>query len=379
MASFGTIARKVMGLPEPTGKNGTGEKPTAGVPQQTEAAPPRPVNPWESAGAELRQQTATGKTANGTRPAPSRTSSGTPWTPQDERSGAVFLRRLGRGLVWFVVVLAAITGVRAWFIPPKAPAPKAPTVKTEAAYPDEAAQAVAARFARAYLGWDESKAAEREQLLAAVLPPDADAKMGWDGHGRQDVLAVQPGAVTKTKNAQARVRVEALVRSVVEAEPAKDKKKEAAPAQDAARWIGLDVPVAVSGGQVVVTGRPGLVGIPKHGPKAPDTPTTQTDPELSQQTESAVDKFFSAYAAGDTEAVTAPGANVPALPAGVTYKGLVSWSADAGSGDSRTGTARVSWSLGGASVEQVYRVTITQVSTSDAHRWQVDDVLGGSA
>ncbi|MCT9093901.1 conjugal transfer protein [Streptomyces sp. ASQP_92] len=375
--SLGTIARKVMGLPEPTGKNGTGENPTAAVPRQAEETPPRPVNPWESAGAELRQQTATGKAGNGTRPAPSRTSSGTPWTPQDERSGAVFLRRLGRGLVWFVVVLAAITGVRAWFIPPKAPAPKAPAVKTEAAYPEEAAQAVAARFARAYLGWDESKVQEREQLLAAVLPPDADTTMGWNGHGRQDVLAVQPGAVTKTNNAQARVRVEALVRPVAGAEPAKDKA--ATPAQEAARWVGLDVPVAESAGQIVVTGRPGLVGIPKHGPKAPDTPTTQTDPELSTQTNGAVDKFFAAYAAGDTDAVTAPGASVPALPAGVEYKGLVSWSADTGSGDRRTGTALVSWSLGGASVEQVYRVTITRVSTSDAHRWQVYDVRGGSA
>ncbi|MBB6440062.1 conjugal transfer protein [Streptomyces candidus] len=290
----------------------------------------------------------------------------------------MFVRRLGRGLVWFVVVLAAVTGVRAWFIPPKASAPQAPAVKAEAAYPDAAAQAVAARFARAYLGWDENKAEEREQLLASVLPPDADATMGWDGNGRQDVLAVQPGAVTKTKNAQARVRVEVLVRPGVEAGPAKDKKK-APPVQKAARWVGLDVPVAESAGEIVVTGRPGLVGIPKHGPEAPDTPTTETDPALSTQTNAAVDKFFSAYAAGDIDAVTAPGATVPALPAGVEYKGLVSWSADAGRGDSRTGTALVSWSLGGASVEQVYRVTITRVSTSDAHRWQVDDVRGGSA
>ncbi len=378
MGSLGGIARKVMGLPEPSGKGEAGEKSTTGAPQQAEAAPPRPVNPWESAGAELRQQTATGSAESGTRPAPSRPPSGTPWTPQDERSGVVFARRLGRGLVWFVVVLAAITGVRAWVIPPKAPAPKAPAAKAEAAYPDEAAQAVAARFARAYLGWDEDKAEEREQLLASVLPPDTDATMGWDGHGRQDVLAVQPGAVTETKNGQARVRVEVLLRPVIEAEPAKGKKKAPAPAEQPARWVGLDVPVVESSGQIAVTGRPGLVGIPEHGPKAPDTPTTQTDPELSTQTEGAVDKFFAAYAAGDTDAVTAPGASVPALPAGVEYKGLVSWSADSGGGDTRTGTALVSWSLAGASVEQVYRVTITRVSTSDAHRWQVDDVRGGS-
>ncbi|WP_171053413.1 conjugal transfer protein [Streptomyces marianii] len=376
--SLGTIARKVMGLPEPSGQSGAAGKPAAGVPQQGEAAP-RPVNPWESAGAELRQQTANGKAPAAARPAPTTAASGTPWTPQDERSGAVFVRRLGRGLVWFVLILAAVTGVRAWFIPPKVEAPKAPTVKAEATYPDEEAQLVAARFARAYLGWDEAKKDERAQLLASVLPANSDTTMGWDGNGRQDVLAVQPGAVTESSNDQARVRVDVLIRPVAEAEPAKKGKKATAPAEEPARWIGLDVPVVETSGRVVVTGRPGLVGIPKSGPNAPELPTTKTDPELSTQTESAVDKFFAAYAEGDTDAVTAPGASVPALPAGVEYGGLVSWSADAGSGDSRTGTALVSWSLGGAKVEQVYRVTITRVSSSDAHRWQVDDVRGGSA
>ncbi|MFK0296631.1 conjugal transfer protein [Streptomyces sp. NPDC090442] len=287
----------------------------------------------------------------------------------------MFARRLGRGLLWFVLILAAITGVRAWIIPPKAPAPKAPIAKSEAAYPSEEAQAVAARFARAYLGWSEGKAAEREQLLASVLPAGADTTMGWDGHGQQDVLAVQPGAVTPTKDAQARVRVDALVRSTA-TEPPKGK---GAPAEES-HWVGLDVPVVKVAGRVVVTGRPGLVGIPSQGPKAPSLPVPQVDADLSGQTEGAVSKFFAAYAAaGDTDAVTAPGASVPALPAGVTFKGLTSWSADTGTGDRRTGTALVSWTLSGATVEQVYRVTLTRVSTSDAHRWQVVDVRGGSA
>ncbi|WP_335939924.1 conjugal transfer protein [Streptomyces sp. PTD5-9] len=372
------MARKVMGLPEPTGKDATGQ-PSTGVPEQAEAAP-RPVNPWESAGAELRQQTAASNARNGKRAtAPTAASGAAPWTPQDERSGAVFARRFGRGLVWFVLILAAVTGVRAWFIPPKAPAPKVPTTKAEATYPNEAAQAVAARFARAYLGWDEGKAEEREQLLASVLPADTDATMGWDGHGRQDVLAVQPGAVTTTTAHQARVRVDVLVRTVKNTEPAKDKKKEPTPAEEPARWVGLDVPVVETAGRVVVTGRPGLVGIPERGPKAPNLPTAQSDADLSAQTEGTIGKFFTAYAAGDIDAVTAPGASVPALPEGVAYKGLVSWTADAGSGDDRTGTAVVSWTIGEATVEQVYRVTITRVSTADAQRWQVDDVLGGSA
>lgn len=372
--SFAAAARKVMGLPEPAVQNkaaGAGRRGGA-------AAPPESVNPWESAGAELRRQQPPSPALSAVAPASPPT---TPWVPQDERSGAVLARRFGRGLLWFVLVLAVVTGVRSWIVPPRAPASKPVPVKSAAAYPDEEAQAVAARFARVYLGFDEANAAGRAALLASVLPAGTDTTMGWDGHGHQDVLAVQPGAVTPGRDHQARVRVDVLIRPVVDRPPAKAKgkgKAKAAPAVQPARWVGLDVPVVATAGRVVVTGEPGLVGIPAHGPEAPDLPAAQTDPELSAQTESTVDRFFAAYAGGDTDAVTAPGASVPALPAGVEYKGLVAWSADSGSGDDRTGTARVSWLLGGATVEQDYLVTITRVSTSDAARWQVSNVLGGS-
>ncbi|MGW5851971.1 conjugal transfer protein [Streptomyces sp. NPDC055254] len=370
-----------MGLPEPTGepkpKSKTKKKPTADVPRQSEnAAPARPSNPWESAGVELAAKQAEGRTATRTAAQPGAAPpppSGTPWVPQDERSGAVFARRLGRGLVWFVFILAAVTGVRSWIIPPKAPAPAPAPVQTAAAYPDAEAQAVAARFARAYLSWDESKAAERAALLASVLPAGAETAMGWDGRGRQEVLTVQPGAVKPGADQQARVRVDVLIRAGEAPAGATP-----APAAASARWVGLDVPVIEAGGRVVVTGRPGLVGIPATGPKTPALPAVQADPELSMQTETTVGKFFQSFAGGDVESVTAPGAKVPGLPAGITFKGLTSWSVDAGSGRDRSGTAVVAWTLGGAAVEQVYRVKLTQVSSADAQRWQVADVHGGS-
>ncbi|MFD4020654.1 conjugal transfer protein [Streptomyces sindenensis] len=282
----------------------------------------------------------------------------------------MFARRLGRGVLWGVLILAAITGVRSWVVPAKPPAPAPSKVEAAPSYPEAEAQAVASRFARAYLTWDEKKASERAALLASVLPAGADAAMGWDGRGRQEVVAVQPGQVTPGKSGQARVRVDVLART---AEAPSTKQ----PAQPA-RWVGLDVPVVETAGRVIVTGRPGLVGIPVTGPKAPDTPIAQTDPELSTRTEASVGKFFAAYAAGDVESVTAPGATVPGLPDGITYEGLTSWSVDAGSGRDRTGTAVVTWTLSGATVEQVYRVELTQVSSADAQRWQVADVRGGS-
>ncbi|MEW1551507.1 conjugal transfer protein [Streptomyces tsukubensis] len=359
-----------MGLPEPATKPVAAEpsvEPARGVPAA------RPANPWESAGATLREQQQT--PAPDPAPASAAHPPAAPWVPQDERSGAAFARRFGRGLIWFVLILAAVTGVRAWFVPPKAEAPKVEIPKAAPAYPAAEAQSAAGRFARAYLTWDEARAEEREALLASVLSDGTDPAMGWDGQGRQDVTAVQPGAVTPTTRGQARVRVDVLVRP---AAPPAVKGKPAPPAPPA-RWIGLDVPVVSTERGVVVTGRPGLVGIPVTGPKAPDLPTTKTDPELSAATKSTVETFFKAYAGGDgTDAVTAPGAVIPALAAGVEYRGLVSWSADAGSGSDRTGTALVSWSLGGATLETAYRVTLTRVTSTDAHRWQVAEVRGGS-
>ncbi|MFE0654369.1 hypothetical protein ACFVZH_38125 [Streptomyces sp. NPDC059534] len=323
------------------------------------------MNPWEAAGAELaRQQSAA---------APKRAvpvaAANVPWVAQDERSGARFAKRLGRGVLWTVVALAAITGVRSWVVPAKAPAPAAaPPVQAGPTYPDNEAQAVAARFARAYLAWDETKAPERAALLAAVLLAGADTAMGWNGHGRQDVLTVEPGSVTPGKYGQARVRVDVLIQ-------APGAKTAASPA----RWVGLDVPVVETSGRVVVSGRPGFVGIPTDGPRAPEIPAPEADAELSSQTTATVGKFFEALAgAGDVDAVTAPGAKVPPLPGGVTYKALTSWTVDIGTGADRTGTAVVTWALGSATIEQAYRVELTRVSSADAQRWQVAGARGGS-
>lgn len=359
MPSLGKFARKVMGLPEPISSVSRG---------QTE--PPHPVNPWEIAGAKSTESW------NGATSKASASSSvlDTPWVHQEEKTFGVFARRFGRGLVWVVLALACITGLRSWFFPPQGKTPD--PVKTAPAYPTDQAQAVASRFARAYLEWNENKVQERAQLLASVLPSGADTEMGWDGHGQQDVEAVQPGAVTPGKAHQARVRVDVLTRPY--AEGGKGKKKDG-PKAEAPHWMGLEVPVVETGGQVIVIGEPGLVGISAKGPKVPGLPMQQTNAELSGETKDVVVKFFRAFAEGDTDSVTAPGANVPALPEGVKYTGLASWSADSGSTDeARTGTAHVTWSIGGASIEQTYRVELTRVSSVNGQRWQVADVHGGS-
>ncbi|MET9419039.1 hypothetical protein ABZY03_33655, partial [Streptomyces klenkii] len=116
-----------------------------------------------------------------------------PWAvPAEEKSGAKFARRFGRGALWVVIGLAAVTGIRTWINPPDHNTPAPAPAKTGPSYPTDQAQAVAARWARAYLTWDEARAADRARLLAADMPSGTDTAIGWDGHGQQEVLAVQP-------------------------------------------------------------------------------------------------------------------------------------------------------------------------------------------
>ncbi|MFD9593079.1 conjugal transfer protein [Kitasatospora sp. NPDC059973] len=342
------------------------------MPQQS--VPTGPVSLWEEAGRELArsQQQGTPPAAAPTAPPPS--AADTPWTPQAEKSGVRFAQRLGRGLLWGVVVLACVTGLRSWFFPPKVHIPPPAPASTGPTYPTADAQAAAALFTRAYLGWDEAAPQARAAALASLLPSGSDTTMGWDSHGHQDVLAVQAAAVTVGQQGQARVRVLALIRSAVT--PA-----QGAPAPPA-QWVALEVPVAQSAGRVVVTGEPGLVGVPAQGPAAPHVTAAPSDSAMTTATQPIVDQFLKAYAAAQTTSTTtsatAPGANIPPLPAGFTYGGLTSWTVDVGQGNTRTGTARVSWTVAGAVIEQTYRVELTQVSSASAQTWQVADVHGGT-
>ncbi|MFJ2438821.1 hypothetical protein ACIOWM_37020 [Streptomyces anulatus] len=331
-------------------------------PEPEEETPPGQARAavWEAAGAELAAQQRGGPAAPPPRsPAP-------PWVPEPEKSGSVAARRLGRGLVWGVLGLAALTGIRSWVAPPTAPSPQREAPPAAApAYPEAAAQAVAARLARAYLTWDQDAPDVRAAQLAAVLPPGADTAMGWDGDGRQTVTAVEPGTVTPGPRGRARVRVDVLLAAAGAGAPA--------------RWVALDVPVArAKGGGVVVTGQPGLVGVPATGPTVPAAPVPVSDTELSRTTESAVAQFLAALTTGDTATVTAPGAQIPPLPDGIEFRSLDAWAIDqAESAGDRTGTALVTWEFGGATIQQTYRVVLTRVSSASAARWQVAALHGG--
>ncbi|MFD4535584.1 hypothetical protein ACFWNL_35930 [Kitasatospora sp. NPDC058397] len=376
MPSLATIFRKIAGLPEPTTESSPQRQaPAAGTPQPAAA---EPTNPWEAAGQQLARAQ---QKACPAPPPPRAAHPPAPWAaPADEKSGTLALRRLGRGVLWAVVVLAAVTGVRSWVVPPKPlpPAPSAPT-PTSAAYPIAEAQAVAGRFARAYLGWDEGAPQQRVAALSGLLSVGAETTMGWDGKGKQDVLDVQTDAVTIGGQGQARVRVEVLVRSTVAAPAPPPGAPPAAPVTSDPQWVALDVPVVTTSGHVVVSGQPGLIGLPAQGPALPRLTAAEADSALTATTQPIAEAFFKALAAGNTTTAAAPGAAIPALPAGISFKALNAWSVDnAADSNERSALARVAWTLGGASIEQTYRVKLARVSSTTASTWQVAGLAGGA-
>lgn len=371
MSALKTVVWKVLNLPEPRSKEAP--SPQAEPPQQ-QTAPSAGAAQWVAAGKRVKaEHNGHTSTQVATEAKQTRTPA-TPWVLQEEKTGTRALVATGRIVLWVVVGLAVITGVRSWFWPSQpAPAPP-PAVKQGPTYPVQDAQLVAARFAYSYLTWDEADPDQRAKALARDMPKGTDTTAGWNLKGQQTVLLAQPGAVTELGDKRARVHVTVLVN--VPGEPAKDKKKDPAPAQR--KWMGLEVPVLNTAGRIVVTGQPGIVGVPASGPTITGQSAVDGDVELSAQTQSTVEMFFTEYAKGEADSVTAPGASVPPLPDGMTLQGIQSWNVDQGKGSDRTGTAVVRWQIGAAELEQTYRVELTRVASAAAERWQVAEVHGGT-
>ncbi|GFN01423.1 hypothetical protein Sfulv_62330 [Streptomyces fulvorobeus] len=218
-------------------------------PQEAPQAPP--VNPW-----------VTSNPGDGS--GHKTESEGTPWAVVPEKPPA--LVRVGRIALWGAVGLLAAAGLRGLVAPPPSPAgPQAAPAPgpTAAAYPEDAARALAVRAAHAYLAWDEAKPEDRARELAAVLAAGVDPQLGWDGRGTQAVGLVVPGPVIPGRAGRARVRVDAQI----------------APGAGPVRWVAVEIPVAVAGGgRLVVSGPPRSWVSPSARPPARSTPKGRLTP-----------------------------------------------------------------------------------------------------
>ncbi|WP_070014727.1 conjugal transfer protein [Streptomyces nanshensis] len=296
---------------------------------------------------------------------PERETASVHWEEEEEPRRRAWARRGGRVVIWALIALAIVSGVRSWLYPATPPSTgrDAGQEQRHNAVPETQAQLIGARFARSYMTWDSRSPKAREKELARDLAKGADATMGWDGSGAQVAAQAIPGPVTQRGDHRARVRVDVRV-SYNSGRSGKEVTS---------AWRGLEVPVTETHGRVLVTGQPALVGLPTPVPyDEPDAPAS--DSGLSADTRRTVKDFLTAWAEGSEDQAAAPGADIEPLGDGIALASLGDWAIDEGSGHKRTGTATVTWKLAGGELQQTYRITLTTVSASAASRWQVQAV-----
>jgi hypothetical protein len=199
------------------------------------------------------------------------------------RTPGGLLKRLGRAVLWMLVVVLLLRGV-ASVLEPREPATVVEAPRAAAtAWPDDDARAFAADFARAYLSYSPKRPDVSARAVQAFASPELASSIApeYDERApRQEVKAVTVARVVTLDSRHALVTVAATV--------------EGAPAT---RYLTVPVARDAAGG-LVVSDLPSFAAAPARA--ALEQPTTDPLP-LSERSavEGVVSRFLKAYLAGD--------------------------------------------------------------------------------
>ncbi len=237
-----------------------------------------------------------------------------------------------RIVLWAALLVIVFRGLTA-IIFDRAPAPAAGGAaagKAAAApFPVALAEAYATEFGRVYLGFSPQSQVQREQALAAFVPPSvsaADPNLGWNGVGQVNLQALQVAGIKVQDPQHAVVTLLALI---------------------SGQLTELGVPVAAGGGGLVVTGEPAWLPAPQQilppATAAPRAPDKVAQGQLMNE----LPAFFQAYASGDNVALNrflAPGVSLTGLGGAVTFDSISALRVPAG-GTTRQITVTVIWQV----------------------------------
>jgi hypothetical protein len=210
------------------------------------------------------------------------------------RTPADVLKRLGRAVLWLVVVVLLLRGLASSFSTDPAPTVAPSPAKAVAVWPDDEARAFAADFARAYLSYSPGEPQSLERFVTPELASSIAPDFG-DGEERQAVGLVSVARTVKLDESTALVTVAAVVNGDT-------------------RF--LAVPVARdSRGGLVVSDLPSLVAPPARA--VVDTPTLEPIASSERAAiEDVLSRFLRSYLAGDSSALEY------LVPAGVRIRAL---------------------------------------------------------
>jgi hypothetical protein len=198
------------------------------------------------------------------------------------RTAGGLVRRLGRALLWLVVVVLLLRGL-ASVLEPRDPTPVVQAPRPAPTWPDDDARAFAADFARAYLSFSPNHADASARAVRAFAAPElADAIAPAYGE-RALPQAVTSVMVARTARLDARHAL-VTVAATVEGAPG-------------TRYV--TVPVARDGaGGLVVSDLPSFAAAPSRASLEPPATEPLAASERAAITP-VVSRFLRAYLAGD--------------------------------------------------------------------------------
>ena len=271
-----------------------------------------------------------------------------------------------RVVLWTALVVVAFRGITA-IIFNSSPAPAAgPGAGTAAGqFPVSLAEAYATEFGRVYLGFSPQSVGQREQALAAFVPPAvlaASPSLGWNGIGQLNLQSLQVAGIKVQDPQHAVVTLLALLNG---------------------QLMELGVPVAATGSGLVVAGEPAWLPAPSR--ISPPAAPRDSDRVAQSQLMNELPAFFQAYASSDSGALNrflVHGASVAGLGGAVTFDSISALRVPPG-GASRQITVTVIWqvpeqpgsaagNLGMASkLEMTYGMSVLDLQSG---KWYVKEI-----
>jgi hypothetical protein len=266
-----------------------------------------------------------------------------------------------RVVLWATLLVIAYRGVTA-IIFHQASARPADGAQSDGApgpFPVMMAEAYASEFGQVYLNFSPATQTQREQELAAFVPPRvvaADPDLGWNGTGQMRLQSEQVAGIAVTDDQHAVVTLLATVNG---------------------QLMELGVPVIASGGGVVVAGEPAWLPAPQQ--ISPPTPASQgSDPVARSELLNELPAFFQAYAAGDSALAgfEVRGAPLTGLGGTVAFDSIAGLQVPPG-GATRQITVSVIWALPGQAsagvtkLEMAYRMSVVDLQSG---KWYVNEI-----
>jgi hypothetical protein len=266
-----------------------------------------------------------------------------------------------RAVLWAALLIIAYRGVMAiFFSPPSVPSgsPETPSA-VDGQFPATLAEAYATEFGQVYLNASPGTRAQREQQLAAFVPPGVAAAhpdLGWAGTGQLSLQSEQVAGITVSDAQHAVVTLLATVNG---------------------QLMELGVPVIASGGGVVIAGEPAWLPAPPQA-AAPVTASAGSDQVARTQLLNELPAFFQAYAAGDAAALgrfELRGVSLTGLGGAVSFGSITSLQVPPG-GNTRQITATVIWQVpegaaGITKLEMAYRMSVVDLQSG---KWYVNEI-----